>query len=118
MTAICSMLAKNYQEEGPMDSKEHCASKTYRRRLLRIAAGLVFAIAVLAIIQRTMAFRGDFLWILMVAMGFVLGGVLLLMLPGRPSFAGNNREPIAPLPWEEPSWYDSSHPGSPFHRED
>lgn len=112
------MLAKDYQEKGRMDRKEQNTSKTYHRSHLRIAVGLIFAIAVLGTVQWATAFRGDLLWVVMVALGFVLGGVLLLMLPGRPSFAGNNRGPIAPLPWEEPSWHDSSHPGSPFHRED
>jgi len=103
---------------------EQKAKWTYRCRLIRIAAGLILTIGVLALIQWATVFRGDLLWILMVALGFVVAGVLIMMLPGRTLTAEElaeqeiNREPIAKLPWEEPSWYDSSHPGSPFYRDD
>lgn len=87
-------------------------------KLTLIAFILAVTTGVLGIAQWLTGFRGDLPWIGMVVLGFLLAGVLFLMLPGRSSTAGNNREPIAPLPWEEPSWYDSSHLGSPFHRED
>jgi hypothetical protein len=66
-----------------MDSKDLSASKPYRGRLLRIAVRLMFAIAALGVVQWATAFRGDLLWILMGALGFVLAGVIILMLPGR-----------------------------------
>ena len=86
-------------------------------RLTLIAFILTVTTGALGVTQWVTGFQGDLLWIGMVALCFLLVGVILLMLPGRPSTAGNSWEPITPLPWEEPSWYDSSHPGSPFYRE-
>jgi hypothetical protein len=98
----------------------------YRRRLFVIASILLFAIAMLAIIQWTIGTRGwdlaaGLLTIVMVAGGFALAGVLILMLLGRPKaveeWAGQemNREPIAKHSWEEPSWYDPYDPASPYY---
>lgn len=101
-----------------MNSKEQSASKTYRLRFPRIAAGLVFAIAVLAIVQWTTAFRGDLLWILMVAMGFVLVGALLLLLPSRPITAGQWKENDSLFGRDSdwPHYNDPSYLGSPLNR--
>lgn len=96
----------------------------YRRRLVLMASILLFAIAVLAIIQWATSFRGDLLWIMMVALGFVLVGVLLLMLPGRPL----NAEELAQYKDEkrflDEDWIEELHRndphiiGSPSYRDD
>lgn len=110
-------------------SQKNIPSGFDRRSLIRIATALVFTIAVLGLIQWAVGTKGwdltaGLLTIVMVAVGFGLTGVLIIMLPGRTLTAEElaeqeiNREPIAKLPWEEPSWYDSSHPGSPFYRDD
>jgi len=113
-----------------MDSKKHSSSKTYRGRLLQVAAGLILAIAALGTIQRAIGTRGwDFsagiLTIIMVALVFVLAAMLFLMLPGRlistqqrakRNIFSDDKSPK--FPWDEPSWYDPSHPGSPSHRND
>lgn len=98
--------------------RHHIHQRNVRRRLTLIAFILAVTTGALGITQWVMGLQGSLLWIAMVALGFLLVGVLLLMLPSRPATAGDNLGPIAPLPWEEPSWYDSSLPGSPFHRED
>ena len=58
-------------------------NETDRSRSILIASGLLLAITLLGFIQWATAFRGDLLWILMGAMGFVLGGAIILMLPSR-----------------------------------
>jgi hypothetical protein len=112
------MLAKDYQEEGRMDCKEQNAPKTYRRSLLRIAVGLIFAIAVLGTVQWATAFRGDLLWILMVAMGFVFVGALLQLLPGRPITAGQWKDTKSLFGRDSdwPHYNDPSNLGSPLNR--
>ncbi len=74
----------------------------YRRRLVLIATPLVFTIVVLGLIQWATAFRGDLLWILMVALGFVLIGVLLGILRGRPLTA--EEEEQNQLQSSKPHW--------------
>lgn len=97
---------------------KHYSHQRNVRRLTLTAFILAGITGSLGVIQWVTGLQGSLLWIGMVVSGFLLIGVLIKMIPGRSSSAGNNRGPIAPLPWEEPSWYDSSHPGSPFHRED
>lgn len=96
---------------------------TNHRKFLLIVTVLASAIGVVGTIHWVTGFRGDLLWVAGVALVFLLVGVLILMLPRRSAAErlgklANGRDHITPLPWDEPSWYDSSHPGSPFYRRD
>lgn len=103
---------------------KHKTSQSNHRKLAWTASGLLFAIAVLAIIQWATAFRGDLLWVAMTGLGIVLMGVLLSKFPGRlpttkvSAESKSDLEYDSGLPWNQPSWHDPSDLGSPVYRDD
>jgi|GEM_PF-4524112 len=75
------------------------------RKLISIASALLSAIAVLGVVQWATAFRGDLLWMAIIAISLLFIGVLFLMLPGQ-LLTGSKLEEDKTLSKE---WLDELH---------
>ncbi len=102
-----------------MNSKDLSASKTYRGRLLRIAVRLIFAIAVLGVVQWATAFRGDLLWVVMAGLSIVLVWAILGTFRGSLQTTNRINEPRRSFNKDwlgELHCNDPHYLGSPYYR--